>query len=236
MTNIIIYSNNIKLINRIKNTISRNFKNINTLIFSEMSLDLQAIITSKNKIIYIICIDKEDPTCIKLAEDIRKNDFQSILIFVISYELSAIYLSKKKFMFLTLISIYNNFEHELLESINIALYILKRKNIVTLSTTTDIYFINTKEVLYINSSNNKTYIHLLNKVIETTLSLKELIVMLKCHFIQTHKSCYINIENIYKIDFQNNLIVFTNSSKINLLSRRYRNELKNNLSIYTDKI
>ena len=49
---------------------------------------------------------------------------------------------------------------------------------------------------------------------------------LKGNFMYTHKSCIINMDNVKTIDIKNKVIVFSNNTKTDLLSRKYLKEVK----------
>ena len=53
-------------------------------------------------------------------------------------------------------------------------------------------------------------------------------------FCKSHRSCIVNINNIRRVDFDNNIIYFDNSS-IDLLSRSNRKSLKEKMGILNDK-
>ena len=44
---------------------------------------------------------------------------------------------------------------------------------------------------------------------------------IKGNFMYTHKSCIINMDNVKTIDIKNKVIVFSNNTKTDLLSRKY---------------
>ena len=61
---------------------------------------------------------------------------------------------------------------------------------------------------------------------ETSESLKGIKEKLKGNFMYTHKSCIINMDNVKTIDIKNKVIVFSNNTKTDLLSRKYLKEVK----------
>ena len=48
-------------------------------------------------------------------------------------------------------------------------------------------------------------------------------------FYQTHRACYVNLNNIKSVDFKNNVIYFIKDNSIDYLSRNYKKGLKEKL-------
>lgn len=80
-------------------------------------------------------------------------------------------------------------------------------------------------ILY-DSYKRKSKIITLYSKYETSESLKGIKEKLKGNFMYTHKSCIINMDNVKTIDIKNKVIVFSNNTKTDLLSRKYLKEVK----------
>ncbi len=91
------------------------------------------------------------------------------------------------------------------------------------------YQISHNDILYFEKSLNNNFTTIITKT--SSYKIKKSITKITNEFknsnvfFKTHQSCIVNLKNIKKVDFTNNIIYFTNC-KINLLSRDKKKELK----------
>ena len=79
-----------------------------------------------------------------------------------------------------------------------------------------------KDILYVHSSDNKNIIETFKTKITVNKSLDFLLKKLPNYFIRSHRACIVNLKNVVLIG---NEIVFSNGTKIKLLSRKYKDEV-----------
>ena len=84
------------------------------------------------------------------------------------------------------------------------------------------------KILYIikDTGKKKIIIKTFFKEYAVSLNLNKIKNMLNNSFIQTHRACIINRENVKNIDFKENMITFVNNEKISLLSKTYKKDVK----------
>lgn len=147
--------------------------------------------------------------CLKVIRDIRNNDFKSIIIIITNDEQIATSILKERLMLLTMISVYDNFKNNLINAIQLSYQIVSSYS----------------NILYIKSSNKIVSIITATQVFKSKKPLKKLAKEFGNNFIQSHKSCYININQVKYIDFSKNIIYFKNDTCTTLLSRTYKKNL-----------
>ena len=94
--------------------------------------------------------------------------------------------------------------------------------------------INIRDINYIAKAvgERKVIIRTKNKEYVVNKNFVEIQELLNDNFIQTHRSCMVNIDNVKEIDSSNNIIRFENGDETNLLSKSYK--LKGRLREYVN--
>lgn len=238
MLNFIIINNDQIFNKNIKNVITKAMfdENIDYTIknFSNDSSKLQSTININENKIYIIDIDTNNINGIDLAKEIRKNDWESQIIFITNYHINITMIIQSRLIPLDLIYKFeDDFEKRLANDIKQIIKIQHKKEQLIFKNQNSIITIPLKDILYITkdslsrkcliTTNNKTYI--VNK------NLTDIKSKLNNNFIQTHRACIINIEKVQKVDKKNNSITFENNHTIDLISRNYKKELINKLKL-----
>ena len=90
-----------------------------------------------------------------------------------------------------------------------------------------IYNIPINDILYVTKESNsrKSIIKTSYTEYKVNLTLQEIISMCKSHLIQTHRSCFVNMDRVRVIDKHLNIIEFDNGDTIDLLSSNYKKGL-----------
>lgn len=195
-------------------------------IFPEYNRDFAKVSNSKleNKI-YILDIETPKHNGIDVARKIRSKDEDCTIIFLTSYEddyyptllrcnLRYNFVSKSEVFKIILINYFNIIMENTYSS----------KYHLTFKDYSNFISIKLKDILYVHSSDNKNIIETFNTKIAVNKSLDFLLKKLPNYFIRSHRACIINLKNVVLIG---NDIIFSNGVKINLLSRKYKDEVIN---------
>ncbi len=204
--------------------------------YYEYSNNLKKIIHDdfiENKI-YILDIEfKNSKSGIEIAKEIRKNDFDSLIIYFSSMDSEKIIRS---ILNLFVFDYIYKYEPERLKtSITKAIDVIKirnnRKKSITIRSSRKFYNINLDDIIYIitNVERRGIIIHTKKDEIHTNIYLKDLIKHLDNRFVKAHRSCYINIEHVSIFDSSLRTIKFDNGDILDLVSVREVKNLKNNL-------
>ena len=127
-----------------------------------------------------------------------------------------------------------NFEKRLEDSLNIAVKVLNGKRILVYRYNHITYRLSYDEICYVikDGVEKKCIIVTDNgKKFLIGSSLKEMLEKLKPFFIQTHKSCIINLNKIKEINASSNEIILKNGKTLNFLSRTYKTKLEEKLKM-----
>ena len=236
--NFIIYEDEKEYITRYRNVIhkmlaptSLNYKVIEINEYNENSE--QKIEKIEGNKIYILDIEVPGKNGLELARKIRKEgDWNSPIIIVTSHEEFKTVGYTGKILMLNFISKNSGLEKDLYESLEVALEINMANKSLCYTNKGESYHIPYQDILYIEKSLNdntcnvitKNSIYLLRKtIIDLEKKLSDDI-----NFVKTHRSCIVNIKNIIQVDFENNIIAFSNK-KIDLISRTHKKNLKERL-------
>lgn len=184
---------------------------------------------SKHDKIYILDIEVPGSLSgIEVAKKIRKLDWNSIIIMVTSHTELGYEALKAQIMLLDFISKYRDWEENLMKTVSIALSKINDKKILVLESSGMTYRIHTDDILYIvkDSVERKCTIKTTYDEIVVVKSMSELGSMLDERFYLSHRSCYINLDNVKAIDWRNNTIYFTSGDTIDYLSRDRKKGLR----------
>lgn len=182
------------------------------------------------KNIFLLDIEVPGKTGLDLAREIRNaGDWTSQMIMITSHSEFKEEGFTSKILMLDFIDKKENIEEDIRASIVLALQIHSHYKSFNFKYNNELYQIPYKDILYFekNLNNNYTSIFTKTNMYKMKQSIKniETELMTIPNFFKTHQSCIVNLKNIKHIDFSKNCIYFHNS-KINLLSRNKKKELK----------
>ena len=201
------------------------FLNYNTSLYNMVFQNLE------NKV-YILDIEVDSENGIDVARKIRNFDKTSEIIILTSYSkeeyisnfltssikaLAFIDKSKIDILDLKIKEIINNFALE---------------KVLKINTISSFFVIKIQDILYVEIKNRKTLIHTTNSIIKTSKNLHFIEEKLKkeCDFfVRTHRACIVNLNNVISFDFKDKKITFFNNKRCHLLSKSYKNIIKNKI-------
>lgn len=218
---------------RIKNIIDRLFINNDEYYhiteFNKFNESFKKIISNGTSKIYILDIEiKDSISGIDIARQIRKSDWESIIIMVTSHNELGYEALKAQIMLLDFISKYDNYESNLEKTISKAILQVNNKKTLTLSSDGISYIIHLDDILYIvkESGDKKCIIKTTYNTITVNKNLNYIIENLDSRFYLTHRSCIVNTDKIKSVDWKNNIIGFENDRLVDLLARDKKKGLK----------
>lgn len=232
MINFIVVDDNHEIIKIVENIITKFMMNesieykIN--IFDDYDHKFNKVMNSKmpNKI-YILDIETKSASGIDIARQIRKNDIDSVIIFVTAHEELGSVIIKESLMVLTFICKFDDFENKLRNAVDNSLKIVGNKKTIRFNDYNSIYTIPIKDILYItrDSIERKSIIKTDYTIYKVSKPLVELKKLSGGELIQTHRACLVNKKRISKIDKTKRIITFDDGSTIDLLSENYKKEM-----------
>lgn len=177
--------------------------------------------------IYIISSD-DDRELLKIARDIRKDDWFSQIIFVGFFKNTDVSFYKNKLLILDYIEKDDNVSDNLKSAFFTSYGILSKDKTLSFTLNAEIYRIPYDDILYIEKSNNQNFcvIHTENNeynIKDTINNLEE--ILDPAFFMKTHRSCIVNLSAIRCYDCSENTIYFDDKST-DMISREKRNILK----------
>lgn len=198
--------------------------------FSKFTEDFEQVIQDRScKKIYVLDIEVPGSISgIEVAKKIRKSDWDSIIIMVTSHTELGYEALKAQIMLLDFISKHNDWENHLRSALTKAVSLLDNKNVIILDSNGLTYRVHTTDIVYIlkDSKERKCTIRTINDRIMVSKSMADLAKRLDRRFFQSHRSCYVNIEQITKIDWRNGIIQFRTGDEVDYLARDKKKELK----------
>ena len=232
MINIIICDDNSKdrkkVVDIVSNFMNRKKLEYKDYVFEDYNNKFNNILNSKlPSKIYLLDIETPSASGIDIARKIRKNDVDSVIMFLTGHEELGSVVLKNDLMFLSFINKFDDFENRLNNSLNKSLELLKTKRAIKIDDRGTTYVIELKDILYItkDSYERRTVIKTDYSEIKVNQSMQEIIDMLDDRFIQSHRACYINDDRKVKVDRIEKIITFDNGESINLLSDKYKKEV-----------
>lgn len=173
--------------------------------------------------IYILDIETPSSSGIDIVRKIRKDDINSVIIFLTGHEELGLSILKNEFCILTLINKFDDCEERLKSSISKSLQIINKKTLLRIKERNITYTFNLESILYIakDSIERKTILNTDYGEYKINKTLKEIASMIDGRFVKTHRACYVNMDRVLLIDKKNKKITFDNKSDINLLSDIY---------------
>lgn len=200
-----------------------------TISFYDYNDEFIKLINNKECIrIYILDIETPSRSGIDIARVIREKDMESIIIFMTGHDELGPAVLKKELWFLSFINKFENSDERLKKSILKALQILNIQTKLHFEERGVIYNISLNDILYItrDSIERKSIIKTEKNEYKTYKTLLELSSMLDERFVQTHRACIVNKERVATINSMKKKILFDSGLTIDLLSDKYKKELK----------
>ena len=200
--------------------------------FEKYNNNLKKIINTPSDLkIYILDLELPGKTGLEIAQDIRKVDWDSIIIVLTSHDELELKLFKEKLLIFDFISKFDNYEKRLTDSINLVIKNLNCRSALVFKQDKEIYHIKYDNILYIfrDNAKDKTKIKSIDKEYYVRDTLTNVAKQLDNRFYQTHRACYVNLNNIKCADFKDDIIYFINDDNIDYLSRNYKKGLKESL-------
>lgn len=200
--------------------------------FEKYNASLKKLITTPSDIkIYILDLELPGKSGIDIAREIRKVDWDSIIIILTSHDELELKLLKEKLLILDFISKFDNYENRLIETINMVINKLNAKRIISFKSKRELHHILLDNIYYIYKDNysDKSIIVTNDNEYPINESLTNLIERLDNRFYQTHRACYVNLDKIDSVDFKNSIIYFDNNTSTDYLSRNNKKGLRDRL-------
>lgn len=230
--NFIVVDDNVELSKNVVNIISKVMMNnsveYTTNVFYDYDSKFNKIMNkSMSNKVYILDIETKSASGIDIARKIRKNDIDSVIIFITAHEELGGVIIKESLLVLTFICKFDDFDNKLIKSIENSLKIVGNRRVIRFNDYNSLYTIPIKDILYItrDSIERKSIIKTDYAVYKVTKSLIELKELSNGALIQTHRACIANRERISKIDKTKRTITFDTGLTIDLLSDNYKKEL-----------
>ena len=202
--------------------------------FSDYNNDFYNIVLAnlENKV-YILDIETESENGIDVARKIRNTDKLAEIIFLTAYSNDE-YISKflknsiraLAFIDKNEIDILNDLLEDIIKNFTLG-------KILKINTISNYNIIKIQDILFVEIKNRKTIIHTINSNIKTSKNLLYIENKLKheCDFfVRTHRACIVNLNNVISFDFKEKKITFFNNKKCHLLSKSYKNNIKNKIN------
>lgn len=206
--------------------------------YSEYNDEMDIIVENRNKKIFIVDKDYYNFK-VDIISRIRKYDKNSIII-IFSKDNIDLLDSKMVFLDFMLNDYYKN-KFMLLNNNKIELDNYTNDNelnveykIFTFTYKWVVYRIPFSDITYIEKESNvkRCIIHTICKkdyyIIRT---LDGILIELDNNFKRTHQSCIVNLNNIKKMNLGNNIIIFKNGDKTDLITNRAKKDIKNYIGV-----
>lgn len=180
----------------------------------------------KNSIrIYILDIETPTNSGIIIAKKIRKVDYESQIIFLTGHEYLGNLILRKDLLFLSFINKFEDIEKRLCNSIEQSLKISSTKKYFEINEKGSIYKISFDRILYFtrDTVERKTLIITDTNSHKIIKNFYDILPMLDNRFIQTHRSCIINLDRAEEVNYRKKFIVFDNGKKIDLITNKFKN-------------
>lgn len=178
--------------------------------------------------IYVLDFELPTTTAIELAREIREYDWTSVIIVHSAHGSLAYDTFKQRLQILDFVSKQFESEKNLLELFNIALKQFDIQKPILIKKRTYELRIFPQNVLYFfKTEKRKVCIKTSEEEYEVLGSLTDYQKLFGEDFVQTHKSCYVNMKRVRKIDWGKNLIYLDNQTSCDLISEHYKDEVEN---------
>ena len=211
-----------------------NYKQYKIIIheFEDYDDNFLKIIDDKNirNKIYILDLITPHRSGVDIARIIREKDFESYLILITSFfEDNLKPVVSKMRNYLGYVSKDKNYKAELIDCFN---YIIKNGFKITcfrIMSNNINFLVEIEDINYITINKKISTIYCQQKQLETNKPLSYF-KMLGNDFIQNHKSCIVNKNNVEYFDISTRMIKFKNGDFLGFVSVRYAKELRQELT------
>ncbi len=232
MFNFIVVDDVPKYLDKVESIIASIMMNVNNEYkihrFTDYSPKFMKLINQplSNKI-YILDIETHSASGIDVARKIRKNDLNSIIIFMTAYEDAGNLIIKKILLTLSLVSKFDEFDLNMKNSIKEAISIIGKKKTIKIQDDGSVYIIPVEDILYVtrDSVDRKAVIITSYDEFRVNKSLIEIKELVGTTLKQSHRACLVNEDRIRKIDKRNNIIHFDDGKTTDLMSASFKKEL-----------
>lgn len=200
--------------------------------FDKYNIKLKNLINTPSDFkVYILDLELPNKSGFDIAREIRKLDWDSIIIILTSHDELELKLLKEKLLIFDFISKFDNYEKRLSDTINMIIQKVDTKKILSFKSNRELHHVKVDNILYVSkdSFTDKTKIITNDNEYLLRDSLSSVVERLDSRFIQTHRACYVNLDKIETVDFKNNIIYFINGKSTDYLSRNYRKVLRKEL-------
>lgn len=197
--------------------------------FDRYNIKLKNLINAPSDInIYILDLELPNKSGTEIANEIRKVDWESIIIILTSHDELEFKLLKEKLLIFDFISKFDDYENRLATTLKMIVEKVNTKKIISFKSNKEIHHVKLSNILYVNRDNftEKTKIVTADNEYLVRESLSSIVSRLDSKFYQTHRTCFVNIAKIKTVDFKNNIIYFTNGKTTDYLSRNYKKGLR----------
>ena len=204
----------------------------NVHLFDKYNMKFKKIINdSSSSKIYILDLEMPGKSGLDITREIRKYDWNSIIIILTSHDELELRILKEKLLIFDFISKFDKPEIKLEETLNLVLNKLSNNKLINFKSNKELHQLSLDEIYYIYKDNylNKSVIVTNKEEFPVSDSLNRISEKLDKRFVKTHRSCFVNINRIKSVDFNNNIILFDNKKPIDLLSRNYKKELRDRI-------
>ena len=232
MINFVIVDDFKEVTDNIKNIISKiminNKLEYKTHIFSDYNDEFKKFMSEPmvNRI-YLLDIETKSASGIDIARMIRKQDLDSIIIFITAHEELASNIVRDQLMVLTFICKFDDFDKRVKDAIVKSLAYIGKKNAIRFVDNNAIYIIPVKDILYVTHDNveRKCLIKTDNRIYKIGKSLTEIKEISMGALSQSHRACLVNEDRIIKFDKKKKQIMFDNGEIVDLVSENYKREV-----------
>lgn len=197
--------------------------------FDRYNIKLKNLINTPSDIkIYILDLELPNKSGLDIAKEIRKVDWDSIIIILTSHDELELSILKQRLLILDFISKFDNYEKRIEEVINMVIEKIDTKKIISFKSQKELHHVKLDNVMYVFKDNetDKTTIVTVDGEYPVRDPLSSIADKLDSRFYQTHRACYVNLDKIESVDFKNSIVYFNNDTSIAYLSRNYKKELR----------
>lgn len=232
MINFVIVDDFKEVTDNIKNIISKiminNKLEYKTHIFNDYDNEFKKFMNEPmTNRIYLLDIETKSDSGIDIARMIRKNDLDSIIIFITAHDELASNIVRDQLMVLTFICKFDDFETRVKEAIYNSLNYIGKKRVIKFIDNNAIYIIPIQDILYVTHDNveRKCLIKATDKTYKIGKSLTEIKELSNGSLNQCHRGCLVNEERIVKFDRKRREITFDTGEIIDIVSENYKLEV-----------
>lgn len=197
--------------------------------FREYNKELDKIINDRSiQKVYILDIELgKSISGLEIAKKIRKEDWDSEIIFVTSHDKMFETVFRSVFKVFDFIEKFFDLEGRLAQDINVIInqksdygkftYSNNRIKVqIYYKDITHIYRDTTERKLVINTSNNKFLVN---------MSLNELLEKLDDRFVRVHRACIVNTKRVNKYNWSKGYFILDNNETVNMCSKLYKGNI-----------